>query len=46
MCTVQGTHELLATNLWLEFVCAHVDIEHEVVNDCKSAVPFKFLQLK
>ena len=36
----------LAANLLLEFVCSHVYSEHEVVNDCKSAVQFKFLQLK
>ena len=35
----------LAANLLLEFVCSHVYSQHEVVNDCKSAVPFKFLQL-
>ena len=32
--------------LLLEFVCSHVYSQHGVVNDCKSTVPFKFLQLK
>ena len=27
-------------------VCSHVYSQHEVVNDCKNTVPFKFLQLK
>ena len=36
----------LATNLLLAFVCSHVYSQHEVVYDCKSTVPFKFLQLK
>ena len=36
----------LAANLLLEFVCSHVYSQHEVVNDCKSTVPFIFLQLK
>ena len=36
----------LAANLLLEFVCAHEYSQHEVVNDCKSTVPFKFPQLK
>ena len=36
----------LATNLLLEFVSSHVYSQHEVVNDCKSTVPFKFMQLK
>ena len=35
----------LAANLLLEFGCSHVYSQHEVVNDCKSTVPFKFLQL-
>ena len=33
----------LAAKLLLEFVCSHVYSQHEVVNDCKSTVPFKFL---
>ena len=36
----------LAANLLLEFVCSHVCSQYGVVNDCKSTVPFKFLQLK
>ena len=32
-------------NLLLEFIRSHVYSQHEVVNDCKSTVPFKFLQL-
>ena len=36
----------LAANLLLEFVCSHVYSQHRAVNDCKSTVPFKFLQLK
>ena len=31
---------------WGLFVCLHVCSQHEVINDCKSTVPFKFLQLK
>ena len=36
----------LAANFLLEFVCSHVYSQHGVVNDCKSTVPFKSLQLK
>ena len=36
----------LAANVLLEFVCFHVYSQHEVVDDCKSTVSFKFLQLK
>ena len=38
---IQISRELIAG-----IVCSHVYSQHGVVNDCKSTVPFKFLQLK